>query len=302
MWKVTTKTPTLKDEETGANHNIIGSDEYIFDYVQEIGAYKDSIAATINNFMGATAETNKNKKTTLEWNYDETLGAGEDQIQSVIRLHETDEENGTPAAIGLIGKNVPVKLLVAYNKYNVFSEQEFEVHFIDPLAISDGALNDSFVDAVIDGDFLSVAENFQFTDWNGYAVASATAAGATGKAAYAHELYDYYAVKNVVFATDKVTTSLSMEGNTYIHKDGVKDGKLPAKASLKQMNWDENTNKSSATEVSANPTHLAYFNFEGTPVNVDYQLFVDVQVQYKWGVLGKTGLPVWVKTAEGVKK
>ena len=280
-----------KATDDGKDNITIGGND-IYKYIQ-----KEGIAASINNFIGASDLTNADDED-YAWEYGETLGSGKDECISIIRLHELDTKNGTEAAKALVGKKVPVNLVVEYNEYNVVTEQEFEVFFINPLEIN-GNIADNFVDAVIDGDFLSVAENFSFTDWNGYTVAKATAKDAKDKAAYAHELYDYYAVRNVVFATDDVKTSLALEGNTYIHKDGVTDGELPAKASLKQMNWVEDKPKSEAEEVEQDPTHLAYFNYEGTPVNVDYQLFVDVKVNYKWGELGKAGLPIWVKPAQG---
>ena len=290
---------TLVNEETENPDNISeGDDSYIYDYEQVEG-----IAATINNYMGASLETNTDGKE-YAWDYKgksyegEALGDGVDVCSSVIRLHELNHLNATEAAKALVGKKVPVNLIVEYNQYNVVTEQEFEVFFINPLEI-DGDVNDSFTDAVINGDFLSVAENFTFTDWNKNIVAKAVAADATEKGKYAHDLYDYYAVKNVVFATDDVKTSLTLVGNSYEHKEGVTDGELPAKASLKQMIWDETQAKSTAYETDKDPSHLAYFNYEGTPVNVNYQLFVDVKVEYKWGTLGKAGLPIWVMAAEG---
>ncbi|MGG6547072.1 UNVERIFIED_CONTAM: hypothetical protein NY100_16900, partial [Prevotella sp. 15_C9] len=65
------------------------------------------------------------------------------------------------------------------------------------------------------------------------------------------------------------------------------------------MNWDESTDKSTAKPVDADPTHLAYFNNHGTPVNVDYNMFLTVNVNYKWGVLSKDNLKVIVKKAAG---
>lgn len=283
---------TPVDTEKGENKNIGMDDARIYDYVQV-----DNLAATINNLMGADAVENKKN---LPWNYDETLMTGDNECSSIIRLHEKDDLNGTPAALKLIGKEVPVKLVVAYNEYNVIPVQEFEVHFINPLTI-DGSISDNFVDAEIDGSFLSVAKNFTFTDWNNYPVAAAVAKDAKDKALYAHALYDYYAVREVKFLTEKTTTSLAWNAttNTYEHKDGTTDGKLPTNASLKMMTWDENTAKSTATEAIADPTHLAYFNNNGTPVNVDYNMFLTVNVNYKWGVLSKDNLKVLVKKAEG---
>ena len=104
--------------------------------------------------------------------------------------------------------------------------------------------------------------------------------------------------------TDKVTTSLSYDAatNTYKHTEGVKDGKLPTKASLKQMEATENggvVDKANAQEVASDPTHLAYFNNEGTPVNVDYKMYISVEVAHKWGVLKKEALEVNVHKATG---
>ena len=196
-----------------------------------------------------------------------------------------------------------MKLVGAYNDYNVVPVQEFEVMFITPLAI-DGTIGDNFVDAMVDGSFLSVAENFTFTDWNGYKVARVTpTTPASEKESYAHQLYDYYAVNEVTFLTDQTTTSLAYDAatNTYIHKDGVTDGKLPTGRSLKQMNWDESKSKSEAKDATSDPTHLAYFNNSGTPVNVDYEMFIDVTVKYKWGNLPKNDIKVKVSKAEGIE-
>ena len=281
------------------NNITVGEKNWVPAYIQ-----KEGVAASITTFMGVDEPTNIDKKD-YAWEYAETLGTGNNECMSIIRLHELDPEDGTTAAKdgteaakALVGKKVPVNLVVEYNEYNVVTEQEFEVFFINPLEI-DGAVGDNFTDAVVNGDFLSVAENFTFTDWNKYTVAKAVAADATEKGKYAHDLYDYYAVKNVVFATDDVKTSLTLVGNSYEHKDGVTDGNLPTNASLKQMIWDETQAKSTAKETDKDPSHLAYFNYQGTPVNVDYQLFVDVKVDYKWGTLTKAGLPIWVKPAEG---
>ena len=296
LWKSVVGT-AVDIDHSAPNPNIGMNDKDIWDYKQD-----NKLAATINNFMSAT--TLENEKN-LPWDYSEPLGGVDvDQCSAIIRLHENDDLNGTDAAKELIGRAVPVKLLVEYNAYNVIPVQNFEVFFIKPLDV-DGTIGENFVDAEIDGSFLSVAKNFTFTDWNDYKVAAAgiadAATTATDKDDYAHQLYDYYAVKEVTFLTEKTTTSLAWDAatSTYIHKDGVKDGVLPTGRSLKMMNWDETTSKSSATEVTSDPTHLAYFNNSGTPVNVDYFLYIDVNVQYKWGTLSKNDLQVRVSKAGG---
>ena len=267
-----------------------------FDYVQ---ADKETLAATIENKMGAEEVSNTQY---LPWDFNEILGSGTDECESHVRLHELDKLNGTPAAQALVGKSVPVNLVVEYNEFNVIPVQKFEVFFIDPLTI-DGSINGNFVDAEIDGSFLNVANGFNFTDWNGNKVAAQDLTEVQD-GEYAHELYDFYGVHNVKFLTDKVTTSLSYDAatNTYKHTEGVKDGKLPTKASLKQMEATENggvVDKANAQEVVSDPTHLAYFNNEGTPVNVDYKMYISVEVAHKWGVLKKEALEVNVHKADG---
>ena len=51
--------------------------------------------------------------------------------------------------------------------------------------------------------------------------------------------------------------------------------------------------------VDKDPTHLAYFNNNGTPVNVDYKMYISVEVDHKWGVLKKEALEVHVAKAGG---
>ena len=268
-----------------------------FDYIQTDKA----LAATIENKMGATAQTNKDAKF-LPWNFDETLGSTTDECTSTVRLHEIDKLNGTEAAQALVGKSVPVNLVVEYNSYNVIPVQQFEIFFINPLTI-DGAIKGNFVDAEIDGSFLNVGDGFNFTDWNGNKVAAKDIAKEKN-GEYAHELYDYYGVHNVKFLTNKVTTSLSFDAatNSYKHTEGVKDGKLPTNASLQQMEATETNgvvDKANAKEVTEDPTHLAYFNNNGTPVNVDYKMYISVEVAHKWGVLKKEALEVNVAKAGG---
>lgn len=267
-----------------------------FDYVQ---ADKETLAATIENKMGAEKVSNTQY---LPWDFNEPLGSGNEECESKIRLHELNELNGTPAAQALVGKSVPVNLVVEYNEFNVIPVQKFEVFFIDPLTI-DGSINGNFVDAEIDGSFLNVANGFNFTDWNGNKVAAQDLTEVKD-GEYAHELYDFYGVHNVKFLTGEVTTSLSYDPatNTYKHTEGRKDGKLPTKASLKQMEATENggvVDKANAQEVVSDPTHLAYFNNEGTPVNVDYKMYISVEVAHKWGVLKKEALEVNVHKAAG---
>ena len=291
LWKGTVGTAI--DEDVNDNHNIDAADFGVKDYIQD-----NKLAATINNFMGATVAENKKN---LPWDLDETLGNATNDCRAIIRLHEKDDKNGTDAAIALIGKEVPVKLVVAYNDWNEIPVQEFEVHFIQPLEV-ENTFKGMFKDAVIDGDFLEVGKNLNFTDWNKYMVAATdiNTDPNSDKDDYAHELYDYYAVKNVTFLTEEATTSLTWDEatNTYKHVEGTTDGVMPTGRSLKMMKWTTG-DKTQAEPADADPTHLAYFNNLGTPVNVDYDLFVKVKVQCKWGNLPTETIKIDVSKADG---
>lgn len=210
---------------------------------------------------------------------------------ALIKLHEIDAENATPAAKRLVGKDVPVKLVVTYNEYNKVALQSFDVHFIDPLKI-DGMIDGVFVDAVINGSFVNVETGFTFTDWNEYSVAKTTVTNPTEKQKWASQLYEYYAVDKVTFDTDNVKSSLRLVGDTYQHVEGETNGNLPYDSSLKQV--DDNGNV-----VPSDPTQLVYYNADGTPVGVDFSLFIDVSVDYKWGTLSKKALKANVLKAGG---
>ncbi len=265
-----------------------GTSSKYADYIQPEGC-----AATIENMFGATAEENKKN---LPWNLDETLGTGDNEASSRIRLAELTNQDATEAAKALVGKKVPVKLVVAYNKFNAVTVQEFEVFFINPLTI-DGELKGDFQDAVINGSFVNAEEGLTFTDWNKYTVAKADIAKPQSeKEQYAHTLWHYYWVKDVVFDVKNVKTNLTWNSDkTALVPGDVKDGPLPGDGTY-LIQADANKQA-----VDSNPVYLGYFNDKGTPVNLDYKLYVDVKVTYKWGTLSKDGIELNVKTAEGTE-
>jgi hypothetical protein len=244
----------------------------------------DNLAAWIDNAFGATAEENKKN---LPYDFNEPIGSGVDEASAMIQLAELDFLNGTSAAKNLVGKLVPIKLLVQYNQYNIVAVDEFEVFFIDPITI-DPKFGGELSDNIVDGSFLGVQKAFTSTDWNKYTVAAENpSTGAFDK--YAEQLYHYYGVKGLVIDTENVTTDLTWNGSSYDQKDGVRDGKLPTGASLKQFAADK------TTEVDRDPIWLGYFNNNGTPVNKDYHLFVGTKVEHKWGTANNDQVEILVK-------
>lgn len=247
-------------------------------------------AATITNVFGATvAENMKN----LPWDENEILGTGNNVATSTIKLSEVGATEATATAKSLVGQKVPVRLVVDYNSYNSASVKEFEVFFINPLTV-DAKIGDNVQDAVINGSFVNVEKGLTFTDWNGYAVAKSAFTSPTEKQQYAVALWNYYGVRTVVFKTDGVTTNMAWNADktALIPTDGVTDGPLPTGRSLGQ--YDANK-----APVNVNPVYLGYFNNNGTPVNLDYKMFIDVTVDYKWGSLTKQALQLDVLRANG---
>lgn len=246
-------------------------------------------AASIASKFGAT---NLENKKNLPWDKDEELGSGVNEAMAQIRLFESTQLLGTPAAQALVGKKVPVRLVVKYNKHNPASVQEFDVFFINPLTV-DAKIGNSVTDAVIGGSFVNVEEGFTFTDWNNYAVAKVNKTGEKGQ--YAHALWHYYGVSNIVFDTDNVHTNFAWNADktALVPTENVTDGPLPAGRSLSPFAADK------VTASPNNPVYLGYFNNDGTPVNLDYKMFIDVKVGYKWGTVTKKDLQLDVQRAGG---
>ncbi len=253
-----------------------------FGYIQN-----DNVAATIENKFGATSPL---------------LGSGVNEAMAQIRLHEKDVLNGTSAAKALVGKKVPVNLEVEYNAWNKVVVQKFEVLFIDPLSVN-STVTGILPDAVIGGSFVDVKKGLTFTDWNKYTVAKVGLPLSPLPPVldqYRSQLFIYYAVREVMFNTVGAKTSLKLVGSTYQHVEGEMNGNLPTNRSLEQVNvTNESTIPWTFTQTMVDPTHLRYVNLDGTPVNVDYSLFVNASVDYKWGVLNKNGIKILVKKAVG---
>lgn len=248
-----------------------------------------NFAASILNFLSVTADTNANSNLTYPWDKNEAIENGngnKDEARALIRLHEdkasvADEvaTKATAAAMKLVGKKVPVKIVVEYNEWNKVDVKAFDVYFIEPLKVTPGNLG-SLVDAKAGGSFTGeLNKNFTFTDWNNLKVANTNGEPKI--------LYKYYAVKTLKFDVKNAKTNIkNVDGNNVV-EEGYKEGNLPYGRILQQVN---NVNKSATpywtyTVVDENPTHLRYANEHGTPVNVPYKIFLNVESGYKWATI-----------------
>ncbi|KGL48067.1 hypothetical protein HQ34_07490 [Porphyromonas cangingivalis] len=232
------------------------------------------LAATIHNRFGVTAASNKSTELSYPWSFDESIGRDEDKAIAIIALHELDDQKGTDPARELVGKKVPVNMMVKYNDYNVVSEHEFEVFFINPLTLQGGTIG-NFKDAEIDGSVIRVDNLYKYQDWNYQIVKQ-------GGAAPQNALYNYYAVQVPKFDVENVKTNLKLIDNVLMPTEGVTDGPLPTGRSLEVGYSADNTGKTFQNNDPRN-THLRWVNNNGTPVNLKFRLFFNAVAEYKWG-------------------
>lgn len=266
---------------------------------------EDNYAASILNFLSVKADTNKDEKLSLPYEYNEAIVNDNphgpvDEARALIRLHETDTEAtdgasdlATSAAMKLVGKVVPVMIVAEYNKWNQVPVKRYDVKIIDPLKVKGQSLG-YLVDAQTGGSFTGkLADKYTFTDWNFQNVADNTKS-------YDKELWKYYAVKTLFFNVKEAKTNIkNINGNNIVTEEDYRDGNLPAGRILQQVKVTNTATKPyEFTEVDSNPTHLRYHNNSGTPVNKEYKIFLDVTASYKWGVI-KTPQEILVKVAKG---
>ncbi len=295
----------LKDFKVGADgttlwYKTVGAPNNK-DFIQTDKNY----AASILNFLSVTAATNVDAETTRPWDiYNEDIinnnpNGARDEARAIFRLHEDAASVqtgvahlGTDAAIMLVGKVVPVKIMVEYNQWNKVAVKKYDVFIIEPLTVKPADLG-NLVDAKIGGAFTgNLLEKYTYTDWNFRKVANTSGEPKL--------LYKYYAVKNVTFDVENAKTNIKTVNGNNIVTEGYTQGSLPYGRILEQV---ANVNTSATpywtyTVVNTNPTHLRYANEHGTPVNVDYKIFIDVVSTYKWGKV-MSNQTVIVKAAEG---
>lgn len=203
-------------------------------------------------------------------------------------MYGTDKSHPTAAALSLIGKDVPVKVLVdACGDGNyTYTAKDFSVKIKEPFKI-DSDLNEVFYESRVNGSRISVANALTMTDWNGYVVAQATdgTLGTAEKYKWTKTLYSYYGIEKVEWDTKEATTNIVNVNGNLVPTAGKRNKLFPDGASF---DFDPNTNE------------LVYKN-NGVVLNREFEIYCPVKVTYKWGVAEVVGgVTITVKAGSGI--
>lgn len=192
-----------------------------------------------------------------------------------IRLYEnplpTVSTHGRPsdAAISLLGKNVPVKLVASYcEDASAVDHDFFLVNFINPLAVTVCDVEEAFKDLLTGGstikvkDIASIKETFGLKRmvWEKGAPVNAL-------------LGQWYHVENVTWDLANAKTNLKREGqNIVISNDNL------------ASNWNEFASmyKITASPNEANAETLTFHNNSGVHLQQGFTISIPVYAKTKW--------------------
>lgn len=201
----------------------------------------------------------------------------------------TAQSHPTAAALSLIGKDVPVKVLVdaCGDGVYTYTAKDFNVKIKEPFKINSD-LNEVFYESRVNGSRIDVANALTMTDWNGYVVAQAAdgTLGTAEKYKWTNTLYSYYGIKKVEWDTKDATTNIVKDGNGNLVPTAGKRNKLfPDGASF---------------DFDATANELVYKN-NGVVLNKEFEIYCPVKVTYKWGVAEVVGgVTITVKAGSGI--
>ena len=160
--------------------------------------------------------------------------------------------------------------VVAYYEWdvnnNIVDLMTFTVQFIKPLSL-DVAANDHFTDGATGGskiyywNFPNPDLSITVKDWRDVTITP-------------YVLWAFYGLDGVSFGVGNVKTNLKEVGGNLVPTAGYTTGTLPSDILLTQVS-------------DMTGTYLKYVN-NGTPLTMDYELFVPVTITHKWGTLSAT--------------
>lgn len=189
----------------------------------------------------------------------------------------TDKSYPTSAAKELVGKNIPVKVVVdpcgEDNGYT-YTAKEFGVKVINPFSIN-SSLEGNFYESRVNGSRINVANALQMTDWNGYVVALASdgSLGNEEKYKFTNSLYTYYDIKEIEWDTEHASTNIKAVNGNLVPTANHRGNIFPDGASF---SYDEENNE------------LVYKN-NGNALDKGFVIYCPVKVTYKWGTVEVDG-------------
>lgn len=275
---------SMLDAITKSNFvDLPGDAQILFKSGNGYNASADGKTLYKNNQVAATIEADGGKQILV---LREETATG--NITYGTAQYGTAQSHPTAAALSLIGKDVPVKVLVdacGDGKYT-YTAKDFSVKIKEPFKI-DSDLNEVFYESRVNGSRISVANALTMTDWNGYVVAQAAdgTLGTAEKYKWTNTLYSYYGIEKVEWDTKEATTNIVNVNGNLVPTAGKRNKLFPDGASF---DFDPNTNE------------LVYKN-NGVVLNREFEIYCPVKVTYKWGVAEVVGgVTITVKAGSGI--
>ncbi|SHF14189.1 hypothetical protein SAMN05444405_105197 [Bacteroides luti] len=182
-----------------------------------------------------------------------------------------DRSSANSTAINALEAGTLSAKVKAYYEFNgnIIDLMTFNVQFIKPLSLS-VVTDGHFTDAVTGGSILNYSYfhnsgsiDVLVTDWRGDSLVPTS------------PLWGFYGLYGVIFNTANAKTNLfeGQDGNL-TPTAGYMAGSLPTDVLLSQNNF-------------MGVTNLKYVN-NGTPLTMDYELYIPVTITHKWGTLSAT--------------
>jgi len=181
-----------------------------------------------------------------------------------------DRSTANTVAINALEAGTLTANVKAYYEFNgnIINLMTFNVQFIKPLSLS-VVTDGSFTDAVTGGSIINYSyfhtpDNIDVlvTDWRGTSLVPAS------------QLWGFYGLDGVSFDTNKAKTNLKEVAGNLVPTAGYTAGARPTDVLLSQYNF-------------GGVTYLKYVN-NGTPLTMDYELYIPVTITHKWGTLSTT--------------
>lgn len=214
--------------------------------------------------------------TTLKYNRSTGAVIHEDKIMlyefGMPNLNATTGGKPSPAAIALLGKTVPVKLVASLcgeNQEIKADLDRFNVNFINPLELKVAAVTKSFKDLLTGGSTIEIKDNAEIYETFGLK----RAVWKLGKPVTVGKLNQWYGVENVTWDLKNAKTNLKKEGNNIIISNDpmASDWSLFADKYIVE-----------AAPDAVNAEKLTFRNNSGAHLQQEFTISIPVYAKTKW--------------------